>query len=80
VTFSFRWLASLAGASAIALAGSWIWARFKRWRKKDPRELERLRRLDVNLRGRISAGMIVDLIESESGEGLTRLLLYKYPV
>lgn len=49
------------------LAGSWIWARFKRWRKKDPREIERLRRLDVNLRGRISVAMIVDLSESDSG-------------
>jgi hypothetical protein len=64
----------------MALAGSRIWARFKRWREKDPRELERRRRLDVNRRGRISAAKIVDLVESETGEGITRLLLYKYEV
>lgn len=78
MTSSIRWLELLAGAGAMALAGPWIWARIKRWMKKDPRELERRRRLDVNLRGRISAATILDLIESESGEGPTRLLLYKY--
>ena len=41
-------------------------ARFLRWRRKDAAELERLRRLDINRRGRISAGRIVDLVEPQT--------------
>jgi hypothetical protein len=54
--------------------------RFPRWRRKDPAELERLRRLDVNKRGRISAGRVVDLLESETAGLRSCLVVYSYEV
>lgn len=64
----------------MTLAGAWVWAKFKRRRRKDPAELERLRRLDVNRRGRISTGRIVELIETEDGRPAPRLVVYTYEV
>lgn len=64
----------------MALAGAWAWTRFEHWQRKDPAELERLRRLDVNRRGRISAGKIMDVVEAESGSSASRLVVYKYEV
>jgi hypothetical protein len=55
-------------------------ARFLRWRRKDPAELERLRRLDINKRGRISAGRIVDLVEAETAGLKSWLVFYSYEV
>jgi hypothetical protein len=52
----------------------------QRWRRKDPAEIERLRRLDVNCRGRISAARILDWIGPESGHADSRLVVYKYEV
>ncbi len=60
------------------VARAWAW--LKRWRRKDPDEVERLRRLEVNRRGRISAGRIVDLIEPESASSAAKLLAYKYEI
>ena len=77
---STRLAIGLAGTGAVALVGAWAWARIKRWRRKDPAELERLRRLEVNRRGRITGGRIVDLVESESSERAARLLVYQYEV
>jgi hypothetical protein len=54
--------------------------RFLLWRRKDPAELERLRRLDVNRRGRISAGRIVDLLEPETAGSKSCLVVYSYEV
>ncbi len=71
------WLGA-AGVAAALAAGAWAW--FKRWRRKDPAEVERLRRLDVNRRGRIAAGRIVDLIEQNDQQPASRLVLYKYSV
>jgi hypothetical protein len=45
--------------------------------------MERLRRLDVNRRGRITAGHVTDLVEQPSGRKsgcLARLIVYKYEV
>jgi hypothetical protein len=56
------------------------WARFLLWRRKDPAELERLRRLDINQRGRICAGRIVDLVEDETAGGKSALVSYSYEV
>jgi hypothetical protein len=56
------------------------WARFLLWRRKDPAELERLRRLDINQRGRICAGRIVDLVEAETAGATTALVSYSYEV
>jgi len=54
-----------------------------RWRRKSPEEVERLRRLDVNRRGRITACHVTDLVEQPSGRQsglLARLIVYKYEV
>jgi hypothetical protein len=53
---------------------------FLRWRRKDPAELEKLRRLDVNRRGRIRAGRVVDLVEAETAGSKTPLVIYTYEV
>ncbi len=68
----------LAAAGVVTAVGAWGWALILRRRKKDPAELERLRRLAVNRRGRITAGKIVDLVEPESST--SRLVFYKYEV
>lgn len=57
----------------------------RRWRRKDPDEIERLRRLDVHRRGRIAAAEIVDLVEPESPPGnpagrRPMMIVYKYEV
>ena len=55
-------------------------ALFLRWRRKTPAELEKLRRLDVNKHGRISAGRVVDLLETETADSKSPLLVYSYEV
>jgi hypothetical protein len=55
-------------------------SRFLRWRRKDPDELERLRRLDINRRGRISAGRVVDFLEAETAGSRSSLVIYSYEV
>ena len=66
-------------------AAAWGWRRVSRWRQKDPNEIERLRRLDVNRRGRITTAEIVDLFEPEpSGVAPASprpfMVIYKYQV
>ena len=53
---------------------------FLRWRRKDPAEIEKLRRLNVNKRGRIAAGKVVDFLEAETAESQSSLLVYSYEV
>jgi hypothetical protein len=72
---------AVAGAGAAA----WGWSRMARWRQKDPSEIERLRRLDVNRRGRITTAEIVDLFEPEpAGAAAVSkppfMVIYKYQV
>jgi hypothetical protein len=67
-------------AGALALGGRMAYARFLAWRRKDPAELERLRRLDINKRGRISAGRVVDLAEAETAGLKSLLVIYSYEV
>jgi hypothetical protein len=73
---------AIIGAGA---AAAWNWSRMARWRQKDPNEVERLRRLDVNRRGRITTAEIVDLFEPEPA-GVTAasarplMVIYKYQV
>jgi len=52
---------------------------FLRWRRKDPAELEKLRRLDVNKCGRIRAGRVVDLLDAETA-GSKSVVVYSYEV
>ena len=77
------WLGLASGLVSIgarALGGRVACARFLRWRRRDPAELERLRRLDVNRHGRISTGRIVDLVEPETAGSKPRLVTYTYEV
>jgi len=75
-----RFAISLAAAGVAALAGALAWFWFKLRRRRDPAELERLRRLEVNRQGRISAGRILEFVESQAGGSSARLLIYQYEV
>jgi hypothetical protein len=73
---------AIMGAGA---AAAWSWSRMARWRQKDPNEVERLRRLDVNRRGRITTAEIIDLFEPEpAGTAVANMrplmVIYKYQV
>ena len=68
------------GTAAIALAGVWAWRTVRRWRRKSPDEIERLRRLGVNACGRIIPGRIVELAEPVAGGPAGPILLYEYEV
>ncbi len=70
----------LAAAGVAALAGAWACARLRGWQRKSPGELERIRRLDVNRKGRITSGRIVDLPEPGLPDLTTRLVIYQYEV
>ena len=67
-------------AGALALGGRMAFGRLLRWRRKDAAEIERQRRLDINTRGRISAGRILDLVEAETDGSKSRLVVYSYEV
>ena len=71
---------AFAGTAAIALAGVWGWKAVRRWRRKSPDEIERLRRLAVNACGRIIPGRIVELVEPVAGGPVGPILLYAYEV
>ncbi|MGH9406589.1 MAG: hypothetical protein ACRD3D_12235 [Terriglobia bacterium] len=74
-------MAAAAGAVAAGLsltAGRAVLRRIRNWRRKNPAEIERLRRLAVNRTGRITSGEIVDLLDGpEQGR---RIVLYQYEV
>lgn len=73
----------LAAAGVVTVGLAWVGSLLSRWRRKSPEEIERLRRLDVNRRGRITTGHIADLVEQPSGrkdERPLRLILYRYEV
>jgi hypothetical protein len=55
-----------------------IFKALRRWRRKSPAEIERLRRLEVNRHGRMTSGRIVDLIEPEPAKPGAKLVVYKY--
>jgi hypothetical protein len=68
-------------AGALGLGAGVACSRLLRWRRrKDPAEIERLRRLDINKRGRICAGRIVGLAEPETAGSKSRLVVYTYEV
>jgi hypothetical protein len=71
---------AVAGAMAVIVAGVWGWRRLRRWRRKSPAEIERLRRLNVNACGRIISGRIVELAEPGADGPLGPVLLYEYEV
>ncbi|MGA3167882.1 MAG: hypothetical protein ABSF14_17380 [Terriglobia bacterium] len=71
---------AMLGGAAAARAGVWIWKTARLWRRKDPAELERLRRLAVNARGRIIAGKILELLDPAPDGPAGPVLLYEYEV
>jgi hypothetical protein len=71
---------ALAGAAVAAGLGAWLLASLKRWRRKSPEEIERARRLDVNRRGRIAVGHVVDPVESDGTPAPGHLIVYTYEV
>jgi hypothetical protein len=71
---------AVAGAAGIALAGWWVWRTVRRWRRKSPDEIERLRRLEVNACGRIGWGRILELAEPVAQGPARPTLLYEYEV
>lgn len=77
---STRLTVTLAAAAAAVFVTAGMVVRVRRWRQRSPEEIERLRRLAVNLRGRITTGQITDWIEPEAGRPGPRLVLYKYEI
>ncbi len=77
---SARLAVFLTSGGALALVVAVAWALWLRGRRKDPAEIERLRRLDLNRRGRICAAHILDMVDSEPGKPAARLLVYAYEV
>jgi hypothetical protein len=69
----------LVAAGLILIAAPIAWA-VRRWRRKSPEELERMRRLEVNRRGRLVTGQILDFVEPPPGKPGPRLITYKYQV
>lgn len=64
---------------ALALAaGTVIYVR--RWRRKSPDEIERLRRLDLHRRGRITHGHIVDVLDTTPDSAPRTTIVYSYEV
>lgn len=72
-----------AAGAVIGVAGILVGASRKvaravrQWRARNPEELERLRRAELNRRGRIAPAQIVDLIENEASR---RVVVYRYEV
>jgi hypothetical protein len=69
----------LAVGAAFILISAAVFTYLKLHRKKDPAEIERLRRLSVGRKGRITTGEVIGLIEPE-GKSTALLLIYRYDV
>lgn len=67
-----------AGTAVVAIAAGAVYY-LKRRQKKDPAELERLRRIALGRTGRIVSGEITGLIEPD-GTNTTMLLVYRYDI
>ena len=72
--------AILMAAAAVVLSMSLGIILLARRRRKTPEELERLRRLAINRRGRVTYGQIVDMLEPRPGRQGARLVVFKYEV
>ena len=77
---SVRFFATLMACAAAALASSLGLLIYSRRRRRSPEEAERLRRLDVNRRGRVTHGQILDLLEPVPGQPGARMVVFKYEV
>ncbi len=65
-------------AGALLIAGAVAYQKLRP--KKDPAELERLRRMNLARSGRIISGEITGLIEPEDGKTCPLLLVYRYDI
>ena len=77
---SLRLTLTLAASAGAVFATAGIVVRIRRWRRRSPEELERLRRLEIYRLGRITTGQIIDLTEPEAGKPGARLVVYKYEI
>jgi len=68
------------GSAAIVAGGIWAVKAVRKWRRKSPDEIERLRRMEVNTCGRIIPGRIVELAEPQPDGPAGPILLYDYEV
>ncbi len=75
-----RLVVTLAALVAGILLAAWVIVRIRRWRRRSPEEIERQRRLEINRRGRIVSGQILDFQEPDSGRPGPHLVIYKYDV
>ena len=74
-------LAIALGLAGTASLGVSAYSYFRRrWRRKSPEEIERLRRLDLNQRGRITVGTVLELLEPTTDLPATHNFVYKYEV
>jgi Protein of unknown function (DUF3592) len=69
---------TLAASTAAVFASAWLVVLVRRRRRRSPEEVERLRRLEVNRRGRMATGEILDLMEPEPGTSGARWVAYRY--
>ena len=72
--------AFIMAAAAVALFAALGLILLARRRHKTPEEIERIRRLDINRRGRVTYGQIVDMLEPHPGKQGARLVVFKYEV
>jgi hypothetical protein len=80
MTFSKDVGIAVAVSAALGLVGVWAWKAVRRWRRKSPDEIERLRRLSVNACGRVIMGRVVELAEPHPDGPAGPVLLYDYEV
>ena len=69
----------LAAGAVVVLISAVAFAYFRFRRKKDPAEIERLRRLWLGRTGRITTGEVTGLVEPERGN-TALLLVYRYDI
>lgn len=69
----------MATAMAAGLAAGTI-VYVRRWRRKSPDEVERLRRLDLHRRGRITHGHIIDVLDTTVDSVPRMTIVYSYEV
>lgn len=80
MNLGMRLALGLAVGAVAAGLGAWLLASLQRWRRKNPEQIERQRRLDVNRRGRIALGRVVDVMELDGTSTPSRLIAYTYQV
>ena len=68
----YVWLLGAGGVTTLTAGGIWLYLRTR----KSPEERERLRRMQINQRGRIADGNLVEIMDHDG----RHLLVYEYSV